>query len=98
MEIMEANVNRKRFLRHLGVGLAAGVGVMVAPKVAVAGSGGPVGGARPARPGRPDSVNCCKNSGCGPCQSGTPYHCDCGACCSYCICHTDVGNCYSGPC
>jgi hypothetical protein len=89
MAVAESNVSRTHFLRQLGVGLAAGVGVMAAPRLARAGSSDPQ---------KPDVYNNCCPSSCKTCVDSIPIHCDCGLCCSYCFCSTQHTSCYVGPC
>lgn len=79
--------SRRGFLRQLGTGLAAGVGVALIPAVSKADT---------------ESVNCCPNCtkcNCGACGAGKrKFFCDCGACCSYCTGCLSRDTCYTGPC
>jgi hypothetical protein len=98
MDSLDQQTDRRKFLRHLGIGVATGLGVVAFPAIARAGQGHVGGGIRP------QSVNCCPDlSGrCGaPCSgSQKKFFCNChdtgGT--DYCTgCQANNG-CYQGPC
>ncbi len=72
---------RLGFLRRLGLTLAVGLGVALAPGRVHAGTRG--------------LQQCCRQN-CRSCSSGIAYYCYAnGGCPSCCLCQSDVGHCYS---
>lgn len=85
MEEVEPRSNRQRFLRQLGVALAAGIGVVLLPGKSRAGV---------------TAFQCCENHTFGSnwvCTSGTQFYCDCGGPSNYCTCRAPQP-CFPAPC
>lgn len=86
MNAIESSSSRRRFLRQIGIGLGAGVGVLAVPKVAKADIWVCC----------PDTSTC--GGGCP--QNQTKYLCRCSqwGLTDYCTGCQPSGNCYNGPC